>query len=153
MQLDFSENYAVVQQDEIQSAHWAHSQVTVFTCVVWVGGTSQSYGIVSDYLSHDKYAVYKFIEVILTDIRKRFPYTRKVCFFSDGAASQFKQKYLFVNLGFLKQEYELESPEWSFFAASHGKGAVDGICGTIKRSVWQKYWQDMRLSPMHNPFT
>lgn len=25
---------------------------------------------------------------------------------------------------------------WSFFATSHGKGAVDGIGGTIKRCVW-----------------
>ncbi|GFQ76814.1 retrovirus-related Pol polyprotein from transposon TNT 1-94 [Trichonephila clavata] len=33
----------------------------------------------------------------------------------------------------LKVEYDLE---WNFFAASHGKGAVDGISGSVKRSVW-----------------
>ncbi|ELU11480.1 hypothetical protein CAPTEDRAFT_193886 [Capitella teleta] len=27
--------------------------------------------------------------------------------------------------------------EWNFFVTSHGKGAVDGIGGTVKRSVWR----------------
>jgi len=26
---------------------------------------------------------------------------------------------------------------WNFFATSHGKGAVDGIGGTVKRTVWR----------------
>ncbi len=28
--------------------------------------------------------------------------------------------------------------KWNFFATSHGKGAVDGIGGTVKRSVWRQ---------------
>ena len=26
---------------------------------------------------------------------------------------------------------------WNFFTTSHGKGAVDGIGGTVERSVWR----------------
>ena len=26
---------------------------------------------------------------------------------------------------------------WNFFATSHGKGVVDGIGGTLKRTVWR----------------
>ena len=33
---------------------------------------------------------------------------------------------------------ELEKFEWNFFATSHGKGAVDGIGGSVKRMVWRK---------------
>lgn len=35
IQVDFSENYQTFYQDEIQSAHWAYSQITLFTCCVW----------------------------------------------------------------------------------------------------------------------
>jgi hypothetical protein len=71
VQVDFSENYASQYQDEIQSAHWHCIQVTVFTCVAWIGSESRSYAIVSDYLNHDKYAVYKFLSVILSDLKAR----------------------------------------------------------------------------------
>ena len=27
---------------------------------------------------------------------------------------------------------------WNFFATSHGKGAVDGVGGTVKRLVWSR---------------
>lgn len=35
----------------------------------------------------------------------------------------------------LQSIYNIEI-SWSFFATSHGKGAVDGIGATVKRSVW-----------------
>ena len=53
----------------------------------------------------------------------------------DGASSQFKQKYMFTNLTFLQEIYDV-SITWNFFATSHGKGAVDGIGGDVKRRVW-----------------
>ena len=28
--------------------------------------------------------------------------------------------------------------EWNFSATSHGKGVVDGLSGTVKRSVWRQ---------------
>ena len=34
IQVDFSENYACLHQDEIQSAHWYQEQVTLFP-VIW----------------------------------------------------------------------------------------------------------------------
>ena len=36
LQVDFSENASIVNQNEIQSAHWSHQQVTIFTDHVWV---------------------------------------------------------------------------------------------------------------------
>lgn len=35
IQIDFAENYSTVFQDEIQSAHWSHGHVTIFTCCTW----------------------------------------------------------------------------------------------------------------------
>ena len=54
----------------------------------------------------------------------------EIVVFSDGPASQFKQRYLLCSLTFFKRDITL-----SFFATSHGKGEVDRISGTAKRSV------------------
>lgn len=32
IQIDFAENYSIISQDEIQAAHWSHSQITIFMC-------------------------------------------------------------------------------------------------------------------------
>lgn len=63
----------------------------------------------------------------MTDLLIHFPHVTAVSFFSDGAASQFKQRYLFANLTFMKERYALDDINWHFFAISHGIGAVDGI--------------------------
>ena len=60
---------------------------------------------------------------------------KSVSFFSDGAASQFKQRFLFHNITYFEADYGLKVT-WNFFATSHGKGAVDGIGGNVKRLVW-----------------
>ena len=137
VQIDFAENYAVKEQDEIQSAHWSNNQITVFTGVVWFlnDGTVErrSFALVTDYLGHDKYAVHVFLNVILENIRAETSF-HTVHFFSDGAASQFKQKYNFVNLTYLQEQGV--TVHWHFFATSHGKGAVDGVGGEVKRMAW-----------------
>jgi len=56
--------------------------------------------------------------------------------FNDGPTSQFKQRFLFSNLHYWEQAYEI-SIKWNFFATSQGKGVVDGIGGTVKRMVWR----------------
>lgn len=66
------------------------------------------------------------------------PSVQNVVVFSDGAPSQFKQRFLLSNLHWYKATYELESLEWEFFATSHGKGAVDGLGGSLKRPVRQQ---------------
>lgn len=137
MQLDFSENYQTSYQDEVQSAHFTYKQVTIFTCCVWTKTGHQSYCIVSDYLSHDKYAVHTFLDRIISDARKRFPGVETFHVFSDGASGQFKQRFMLSNLNHYKSAHDLKHLEWNFFASSHGKGAVDGIGGTVKRLVWR----------------
>ena len=59
---------------------------------------------------------------------------KEVHIFSDGTASQFKNKFIFKLLCVLKEKLQLDLM-WHFFATSHGKGAVDGIGGSIKRKA------------------
>jgi hypothetical protein len=46
--------------------------------------------------------------------------------FSDNVASQFKNKYIYAALLVLKGNQNLEI-SWNFFAAQHGKGAVNRV--------------------------
>jgi hypothetical protein len=136
LQVDFAENYAAQYQNEIQSAHWGNPQVCVFTGVVWYGDEKASYAIVADNISHDRFCVDVFIRKIIDIYKEKFPTLKTVNIFSDGCAAQFKSRYNFANMTLMKKDYDLAELTWSFFATSHGKGAVDGIGAVVKRHVW-----------------
>ena len=63
---------------------------------------------------------------------------------------QYKNRYNFINICYHKIDFDIDC-EWNFFATSHGKGACDGIGGTVKRSVartsMQRPYQEQILSP------
>lgn len=135
LQMDFSENYTASYQDEIQSAHWHQKQITVFTAVLWMAETCESYAIISNSLDHNKEAVCAFLCNILHDARGKYPALKNVHIFTDGAASQFKNKYIFSFICVKLPALCNINISWNFFATSHGKGAVDGIGVTVKRMV------------------
>lgn len=60
----------------------------------------------------------------------------RTIFFSDNCAVQFKSKYCVWNLCHFEEDFGVKG-EWNFFSPSHGKGAVDGIGGAIKVTVWR----------------
>jgi len=137
MQVDFAENYSLTAQDEIQSAHWTHSQVTLFTCCLWLhGGVIKSYIVVSDDLSHSKAAAWLFIKAIVSHVKHELK-IKNLYIFSDNCAGQFKSRYTAFNMLFLANDLGVKTVEWNFFAAGHGKGAIDAIGGQAKRTVWE----------------
>jgi hypothetical protein len=91
----------------------------------------------SDNITHDKYCINTCLEYIIDESKQYLPNLTTITFFSDGAASQFKQRFLFRNLTKLSIDSSLNL-SWSFFATSHGKGVVDAIGGIVKRMVWQE---------------
>lgn len=136
MQIDFAENFSLTQQDEIQSAHWSHSQVTIFTCCVWHDDKVYSFACVSDDLKHCKNSVWTFLKVLVKEIRDLAPKIEHLHIFSDNCAGQFKSRYTMSNVCFGQTDFGVKI-DWNFFASSHGKGAVDGIGGMVKRIVWR----------------
>jgi hypothetical protein len=121
LQVDYSENYSLVEQNEIQSAHWSRTQLSIFTAHVWAGTTTYPMVIISDDPSHNKYTVAKCLEHILSRLKTLLPSLKEVAIFSDGSACQFKQRYLFRNLSYLANDFRLKL-SWNFFASHHGKG-------------------------------
>ncbi|CAF0921078.1 unnamed protein product, partial [Didymodactylos carnosus] len=86
-----------------------------------------------------------FEEILINEITGLMPDVDEIIFFSDGAASQFKNRYLLRYLTHLRDKTDLDI-SWNYFASSHGKGVVDGIGGTIKRLVWTEIMAGKRCS-------
>lgn len=72
---------------------------------------------------------------LVQDIKENFSYIEKLVIFSDNCAAQFKSKYSMSALCKIEADFKV-AIEWNVFASSHGKGAVDGIGGTVKRHAW-----------------
>ena len=141
---DFSENFSLKQQSEIMSAHWDQSSVTIFTAVLSSKNEpSKSYAVVCEEYKKDKFLVAACNRAIVNHAAQNGTSFNKVHFFSDGAAGQFKNCY---NLSTITNptamiHEEVKEADWNFFATSHGKGAVDGVGGTVKRAVFCRILQ------------
>lgn len=136
IQIDFAENYRLLCQNEVQSAHFNYKQVSIFTCVAWMFDKTMSFAVISDSLSHSKIDVYVFITTIIKQIKNQHGNFERILLFSDGSSCQFKNKFIFWSLADLRANFGCKTIEWNYFATSHGKGAVDGVGAIIKRKVW-----------------
>lgn len=139
VQGDFAETYSYVVQDEIQSFHWENKQATLHPFVAYQrqeDGTliHRNICVISDIKDHSTVTVFTFLKVVIEYLKAEFPSVKKIHYFTDGCAGQYKNKYNFVNLCHHSEDFELAA-ECNFFATSHGKSACDGIGGTVKRLV------------------
>lgn len=135
---DFSENYSFVVQEESQSFHWSKQQCTIHPFMLyWKEGDSQqkqSIVVIAECTDHNVTAVHLFQNKLINYVKEKHNFTKKLKFFSDGAAPQYKNRKNFYNISQFKTEHGLEA-EWHFFATSHGKSPCDGIGGTFKRNA------------------
>ena len=134
---DFAENYSFIVQDEVHSFHWTTCQATLHPFIIyykWEGKLKHlQFVFISDCLEHNIVAFYVFQEKLLEILKQTLPFTlKKITYFSDGSAAQYKNRKNFYNLCLHKADFEVEA-EWQFFATSHGKSACDGLGGTVKR--------------------
>ena len=133
LQVDWAENYKCFNQDETQAAHFGQNQVSIFTAARWHHGI-KSFAIVSDDLDHTKTSVVANMNKILS----MNPVSVKILhIYSDNATSQFKNKDTMNSIIALEKLHKLKI-FWHFFAAMHGKGAVDGIGAVVKNTAARK---------------
>ena len=134
---DFSENFHCKQATEIQSAYYATIGVKLFTVMIYYQKDGdlkhKCCVVVSDSLDHSTDTDVAFYKRVL-DYAREIIEVNHVHFVSDGAASQFKNRFTVQNLRRLKADHGATA-DWSYFETSHGKGAVDGVGGTIKQQV------------------
>lgn len=154
--MDFAENYTFHVQNAIQAHHWANTQATLHPFVIYYRKNEQqkhlSFVIISEKLSHDTSSVHLFISKVIKYLKNTFgnEKVKKIFYFSDGAASQYKNKYNFINLMKHQEDFGIGA-QWNFFATSHGKGACDGIGGTVKRQAYRTSLQRIDKNHITNP--
>ena len=135
--IDFSENYKNQNQNEIKAAYYGQGQFSLYKCCVYVKVDEKvvvkNLGIVTKENDHSGVVSYRLNEIILEktlhDIGSRI---KKIHFWSDGCASQFRSQFAFYFLNLYNRDLDIY---WHFFEVNHDKGAVDGIGGTIKHRV------------------
>lgn len=135
--IDFSENFACKYASEVQSFHFGSSrkQASLHTGVVYLPKTPKPicFASVSSCLSHEPPAIWAHLKPLLSFLREDFPNLTTLHFFSDGPSSQYRQKKNFYYFSHLTYDFGFKNASWSFFEASHGKGAPDGVGGALKR--------------------
>ena len=109
------------------------------------GGQGQAFGLISNSTKDDKFSVITCLEILVQEIISMMPDANENTFFSDDAASQFKNRFLLQHLTTMMEQTGVDF-EWNYFASFHGKGVVDGTSGTLKRLVWMEIMAGVRCS-------
>lgn len=136
--IDFSENYSFVLQNEAQGYHWTSNSCSLHPVVIYTRRENNedlkvsNLCVISDDLEHDVTFVHETQKVVTKFLKTNHPEVKRVTYYSDGCAAQYKNCKNFLNLCHHETDFGLKA-KWCFFATSHGKSPCDGIGGTIKR--------------------
>ncbi|KAL4703471.1 hypothetical protein ACJJTC_010343 [Scirpophaga incertulas] len=149
---DFSENYNLKFNEEIQSFHFGGSreQVSLHTGVLYykdseANSRTKSFCTISTCLKHDAGAVWAHLYPILKMAQRLVPY-EIVHFLSDSPSSQYRNKKVFYLITKLRDiNPNIIKVTWNYQETGHGKGAPDGIGAVVKRTAdnFVKFGQDV----------
>lgn len=139
--VDFSENYGFKYNSEVQSFHFGGSrkELTLHTSVIYLISsdnqtTSQSLCTISENMRHDAAAIWAHIVPLLDFIQFTNKNVNHLHFLSDSPSSQYRNKTMFYVISKLYWHFSnLKLITWNYSEAGHGKGAADGVGGTVKR--------------------
>ena len=139
LQMDYSENFKVTNQSEIQSAYYFDTQVSllgahVIFCQEDGLKKEKSFVVLSDITKHDTSTVYCCYKKIQAWIQNEVPNLQKTSLITDGCAAQFKNCKQFANTVMHTEDFG-HPAEWFFSPTGHGKNSVDGINGTLKHTA------------------
>lgn len=133
-QFDFAMNFTSEVQKEVQSALWSRSSIVLFTVASKLNNSDLSMVIASQNVSKNKNTVFKFLQAMLERLPQIESTEIEEVFWSDGPASEFKNRFMVQVLKFFAKKY-MKTFTWKYFATSHGKGVVDAIGGNVKNIV------------------
>lgn len=84
---------------------------------------------------HDPSAVWAHLDPILQFLAKDHTNVQNLHLFSDGPATQYKDRSNFHIISTEPHQRGFSVVTWNFFEASHGKGAPDGVGAALKRTA------------------
>lgn len=141
--VDFSENYSCKYNEEIQAVHFggAKQQITLHTGVSYYRDNesimAQPFCSLSENIRHDNMAVWEHLKPIFEWLKNTKSNLSHVHILSDSPVNQYKNKYMFHMVScHLKSLYPwISFFSWHYSEPGHGKGAPDGVGGTLKRTA------------------
>jgi hypothetical protein len=143
--IDFAENYQTKLGKEIQSMHFgaSHAQITLHTGISYNGTDAKvkSFCTVSESMDHSPCAVWAYLNPVLDEMQRENETLDTLHIFSDGPATQYKQKGNFYLFSTQLVKRGIKYATWNFHESGHGKGAPDGIGGVLKRTANAKVLQ------------
>lgn len=144
--IDFSENYSCKYMEEIQAVHFGggRQRVTLHTGVLYLRSPdnvvkTQSFCTLSANNRHDSVAVWAHLKPIFKWLKDERPNINTIHLLSDSPVNQYKNKFMFhvVSHYLTKFFSDVTYFTWNYSEPGHGKGAPDGVGGTLKRSADQ----------------
>ena len=136
--MDFAEDYKCCSQEEIQSAYWSQTQVTIHPVVAYFKNKEivchQSFVFISDEPRHDARFVFALLRSLVLQLIQLIPELEYIHCWADSPTSQYRNKTIFKIIS-CHSDYFKVPASWNYMEAGHGKGPCDPIGGTAKRKA------------------
>ena len=136
--MDFAENYSFIIQDAIQGFYWQNSQAMLHPFDVYYRDLSTnelrcgSYCAISDHLKHNQTTVHCFLTKLLSLFHDNSPHITRIKYFTDGAASQYKNFKALINLALHFHDHKLSI---TFLPHHMVKVHVMGYVGLLREKL------------------
>ena len=144
---DFSQNYALITNDEIESAHYGTPQATLHTWYLIRHAsastpqqpqlTKEAVAMISDNLKHDTHAVFNFTKKIIHYMQnnpEKVGLPAMIHRITDNCGFEYKCRNAFAHMFDLEEIYGVRLV-YHYSEPGHGKGPHDGIGATIKHGL------------------
>ena len=136
--MDFAKDYKCRSQEEIQSAYWSQTQVTIHPVVAYFKNKEivchQSFVFISDEPRHDARFVFALLRSLVPQLIQLIPELEYIRYWTDSPTSQYRNKTIFKIIS-CHSDYFKVPASWNYMEAGHGKGPCHPIGGTAKRKA------------------
>ena len=137
IQMDFAENYVCREVNEVQSAYWNQTSVTIHPVVVHHRPEpdkmkTNSFALISDVKAHSAATVIAFVVAVIPQIRNLVPQVKTIHYWTDSPTSQYRNRFILDFVAHHSERFGINAV-WNFFESGHGKSACDGVGGCLKR--------------------
>jgi hypothetical protein len=151
--IDFSQNYSMEVQDEVQSMHWHSQQIMILVHITYMWNPEydeqvpesrilkETHYYVSDEKEHDSLYVQHAFKLYWEFLKQKSLYPKRHVVWSDGCSAQFKVAKCWYHIARYHNYTVCDElligcqMTWNYFAPGHGKGEVDGAGALLKREL------------------
>ena len=141
--MDYAKNCSCTSQDEVQSAHWSNTQVTIHHVMAFINATyvmgpfthKEAVIFISNDMKHNADGVAHFMSLAYPYLNEKHGLLH-VEVFSDCCAAQHRSGKSLADLSNHPGNYDT-SITHNYFESSHGKSSAGGLGAIVKHAAKQ----------------